>query len=318
MKILITGSTGFLGSWACRILSRNHEVIGLCRNNSNQFRLNGIKNFQSIPANPIEWSEVISKHLPDVIIFLHWDGVANQQRNSDIQKANINFFTQLIETSVRTKVKKIIGIGSQAELGPLEIPISDLQQDNPTTLYGSTKIECRENGFELCKNTETKFIWGRVFSTYGPLDSTSWLIPSAIISLNKSEQFLSTSGKQNWSFLHAYDFAKAIQKLIEIDSKKSIFNIGNPSTNLIRDVLQLIENMLGKSNLIQFGKIPYRADQVMRLEPKCEGLLELGWTPNVNLYDGLKQTIDWYVGKPEKPLRTISNELEFFNLPDRT
>ena len=318
MKILITGSSGFLGSWACRVLSQSHEVVGLSRDDSKMFRLKNISRFKSIQAPTHDWSKIIIEQKPDAIVFLHWNGVENNFRNSILQDSNIEFFKQLCEAAVSVKVGKIIGIGSQAELGPNNKPISDSQQDNPTTKYGLAKVKCREIGFEVCRNSSSEFIWGRVISTYGPLDSTSWMIPSAIISLNKSEKFQSTLGEQQWSFLHAFDFTRALAKLIETDSSHKIFNIGNTSTVKLNYVLRKIENLLGKTDLVQFGALPYRSDQVMLLEPKCEGLLDLGWTPSVSLEEGLVQTINWFTNKAEQPLKTISNDLEFFNFPSMT
>lgn len=316
MKILVTGSSGFLGSWACRILSRNHKVVGLSRENSNTYRLQGIQNLMSIKKLTNEWPKTIMNEKPDVIIFLHWSGVENQYRNEATQNSNLFFFRQLCETAVAAKVSKIIGIGSQAELGPNLEPISDQQSDNPTTEYGAAKVECRKLGFEICNNSKSDFIWGRVISTYGPLDSKSWLIPSAIISLSDSKKFKSTLGEQEWSFLHALDFTLALSKLVENYTEQKIFNIGNPHTLKVNHLLRKIEALLGKSNLVELGAIPYRFDQVMRLQPKCEGLLAMGWNPIVSIDEGLKQTINWFTSRPEFPLKTTSNGLEFFNLPD--
>jgi len=315
MKVLVTGSSGFLGSWACRVLSRNYTVIGLSRENSNLFRLQNIHNFKSIQAATSAWPNIILDERPDIVIFLHWSGVENQYRNERTQNSNISLFRQLCETAVAANVSKIIGIGSQAELGPNSQPISDQQGDNPTTVYGIAKVECRKSGFEICKLSRSEFIWGRVMSTYGPLDSKSWLIPSAIISLNNSEIFKSTLGEQEWSFLHALDFTSALTKLLENHTEQRIFNIGNPSTVKVNYLLNKIEELLGKKNLIEFGAIPYRTDQVMLLQPRCEGLLAMGWNPIVSLDEGLKQTINWFTNKPESLLKTTSNNAEFFNLP---
>jgi len=74
---------------------------------------------------------------------------------------------------------------------------------------------------------------------------------------------------------------------------------------------------MDRKDLIQFGTIPYRSDQVMRLKPVCESLIKLGWKPKITLEVGLKQTIDWYLDKEEAPVMLTNNESIFFDLPVR-
>ena len=96
-----------------------------------------------------------------------------------------------------------------------------------------------------------------------------------------------------------------------------IYNLGNPNTNTVKEVLSLIGDIMGKKDLIQFGTVPYRSDQVMKLKPVCESLIKLGWKPKIALEAGLKQTIDWYLDKEETPVMLSNNESIFFDLPVR-
>jgi dTDP-D-glucose 4,6-dehydratase len=74
---------------------------------------------------------------------------------------------------------------------------------------------------------------------------------------------------------------------------------------------------MNRKNLLDFGAIPYRTDQIMRLEPRCEGLKKLGWYPLIPLHNGLVQTINWFTNKTEIPLQTKLNTSMYFNLPER-
>jgi dTDP-D-glucose 4,6-dehydratase len=55
----------------------------------------------------------------------------------------------------------------------------------------------------------------------------------------------------------------------------------------------------------------------MRLEPRCEGLVDLGWKPIVPLNNGLIQTINWFTNQPESALQTEANSSFYFDLPQR-
>ena len=69
--------------------------------------------------------------------------------------------------------------------------------------------------------------------------------------------------------------------------------------------------------MINYGGIQYREDQVMRLEPLCEGLTSLGWKPRVLINDGLDQTISWFLGNETSNLFLDYKKVIKFNLPVR-
>jgi nucleoside-diphosphate-sugar epimerase len=318
MKVMIMGASGFLGSWATRVLASDHEIYAILRKNSDSFRIENLGSIKIIREDPNLWFQLIENIKPDCILLLNWSGVENSSRNSNSQFSNVDNYRALIDQAIKSKVPKIIGFGSQAELGPVSNSILESELDNPTTLYGKAKVECRKYGIEASKNTSTSFLWVRIFSTYGPKDSESWLIPSVILNLADSKPFNSTPGMQEWSFLHAYDFANAVKLIVECDSVQNIYNLGNPNTHTVKEVLSLIGDIMGKKDLIQFGAIPYRSDQVMKLKPVCESLIKLGWNPKVKLEAGLNQTINWYLDKDEAPVTLTDNESIFFDLPLKT
>ena len=157
MKILVTGSSGFLGSWACRVLSEKFQVIALTRENSDLFRLKNINNIEIIKSPLNLWASKINAIKPDVVLLLHWEGVRNESRNFESQFQNYIQFESLIKELTKINVPKIIAFGSQAELGQVKEEISDKQKDNATTNYGKAKIKCRKIGFKLTENTNSKF-----------------------------------------------------------------------------------------------------------------------------------------------------------------
>ena len=84
MKILLTGATGFLGSSLLKKLSNSgYEVIYLCRNNSNLYRIN--KKFTNTKRLIVDdWSDfsIVNKHFGReecVIIHCAWQGVAGSR-----------------------------------------------------------------------------------------------------------------------------------------------------------------------------------------------------------------------------------------------
>ena len=294
MKVLVTGSSGFLGSWICRVLTDEHKVVCLNRETSELTRILDLNDIEIVRMKSDLWAEFITESRPDV---------------KGIQL--------MAEAAVSAGVKTIIGVGSQAELGPLVSTISEVELDNPTTVYGQAKVDTRLAIEDLTKGTETRFIWMRIFSTYGPLDEGTWLIPNIVDSLVNNREIDLTKGEQLWSFLHAYDLACAFRTVIGKPGLEGIVNVGNTQTISVHQVASTVGEILNKKELLKFGALEYRSDQVMQLEPLCETLTCIGWYPQVSFDEGIRQTIDWLQRKPLGPLKTTSGKYLDFKLPTR-
>lgn len=317
MKIVVTGASGFLGSWICRVLALNHEVIALVRPTSEVYRLSGIRKVSVVPRETPQWSEFIAEAKPDVLILAGWWGVGNQDRNEERQFENIEAMKQLAFAARESGAKTVIGVGSQAELGPVENSITEDLPDNPTTKYGMAKAQARLALEEIFKESETRFVWMRIFSTYGPLDTGAWLIPQTVDSLSRGKAMDLTKGEQEWSYLHAYDLARAFEAVVDNPSAAGTVNVGNPETIILKDAVTKIAQILGAEELLNFGAVAYRDDQVMKLQPTCETLISIGWKPVVSFDSGAAQTIAWLKGQPADELVCLEGEKTTFELPAR-
>lgn len=313
MKVVVTGATGFLGSWVCRILKEQHAVTALIRDESNVKRLSGIKGLRIVEAPTENWHREINSTRPDTYISMDWCGVAGRDRNDSKQSSNVDRTSRLLEKL--EPIPLVIGTGSQAELGPFSDLISESQPDAPTTEYGRAKIKARELFAEYAARTNSRFAWARIFSTYGPLDSNDWLIPSTMQSLAKGVEMPLTPGEQEWSYLHSFDLAEAFRAIVEHHQLSGVINVGNPETVRLSDVTKSIAGLIGAPELLKFGAIPYREDQVLRLSPICESLTKAGWRPMVSLRDGLENLYQWLVKKKNSPLWLKDGTKREFNLP---
>ena len=317
MRVFITGSSGFLGSWICRVLSARHEVIALVRPSSDTYRLTNIDGLQIERRESHGWVDFILAEKPDVLILADWWGVGNHDRNDARQFENIERMEIMAVAARNAGVGLVIGVGSQAELGPVSNRITEDLPDNPTTEYGKAKVAARKIIQSSLVESKTRFAWLRIFSTYGPCDTDTWLIPQLIDTLTKGEVMDLTKGEQEWSYLHAFDLARAFGAVIESESISGVVNVGNPQTVILKEAVHVVADQLGAQGLLGFGNLAYRPDQVMKLEPACESLTSIGWKPIVSFENGIAQTIQWRHRKPLDPLRCENGQEVVFTLPSR-
>jgi nucleoside-diphosphate-sugar epimerase len=143
------------------------------------------------------------------------------------------------------------------------------------------------------------------------------MLPQLIDSLTKGEVMDLTKGEQEWSYLHAFDLARAFETVIDNESMSGVINVGNPKTIILKDAIHIIADKLSAKHLLGFGNMDYRPDQVMKLEPACESLTAIGWKPIVSFANGIAQTIQWLQGITLDPLHCDNGQDVVFNLPPR-
>jgi nucleoside-diphosphate-sugar epimerase len=294
--ILITGANGFLGSWICKLLAK-HDANwrGLINLDSNTNRFNKSELNNLIVSRSDSWGDVIRAIKPEVVISCDWSGVSNFDRNADhVQNNNVSRIEKLACASSESGVKRFISFGSQAENGPINIVAEEINYDQPTTKYGVAKVETRMLLEKIFADSETTFIWGRIFSTYGEMDNLNWLIPSMVKSFSLGREFNLTSGLQDWSFLHAYDFSKAIFGILNSPNAEGLFNIGSSQTIKIIDVANFIAKTMDSKSLLRIGSEKLRQDQVLLLKPNTKKLGAIGWSPEIEINEGLLSYINWY------------------------
>ena len=131
---------------------------------------------------------------------------------------------------------------------------------------------------------------------YGPGQDDDMFLPSLIRSLHKNQPFIMTPGEQTRDFLYIDDLINAILHVPRYPlSRGNIINIGSGIPTKILDVAYLVERLMNTKDLIRFGRIPYRNNEIMDYYvdlTKAEKILH--WKPKISLNEGLKRSIHYY------------------------
>lgn len=301
MKILITGASGFVGSFLLKqlLMKDKHEIAAIIREPEKAWRIQNFINDIHVIKGSIDVLESYRKQFldfkPDIIIHLAWAGVDGQSRNKIEQWRNVCYTIELMELGISSGSQSFIGLGSQAEYGDANAVVDELRIAKPTTLYGVAKLAACNISQAVANSAEMRFVWLRLFSSYGPKDQPTWLIPYIINTMLKGESPNLTAAEQIWDYIHVEDVAAAIFSVTENFNANGIFNLGSGNGVPLKLIIEKTRDLIDPSIALNLGVIPYRKDQVMHLQANIDRLTNAtGWKPKIDINAGLLETVNWW------------------------
>lgn len=299
MRYLITGGSGFLGAHFIEtaLEEKNSFVIALIRKGADlqriDFKQDRLLFLETDFINVEETFVKVAAFFPEVSIHFGWEGVARSLRNDPVQEQNFYLTQFFLKLSKKLQVRKFIGLGSQAEYGVKNAKIKESDSLNPTTLYGKEKVKACEFAKNFCEESEMEFAWLRLFSSYGPKDNPSYLIPYVIHKFLSREAPSLTAGLQKWDYLYVKDLASKILA-VSRSSHGGIFNLGSGNAVSIKFVVETIYDLIGPQIPLEFGRSE-RKEEIELLEADMSLFREhFGMQTETDLTIGLRNTIAYY------------------------
>lgn len=296
-NIVVTGATGFIGSYLVHELlmdEENHVIAVIRENSKNKSKLELHPNLETVECSMEHISNLPKFIQKDIDIFYHlaWDGIRNEDReNIQIQKNNYLNSIQALIVAKKMKATRFIGIGSQAEYGGSGGKITEESPTNPTSEYGKAKLQFFKDGLSISQYLGINFVWGRVFSAYGYGDYEDSLISYLIRNLKNNHPVYLSNSKQKWDYIHVSDVASALVSLKCANA--GVYNIsGGDIRELKQYVLEIVNimNSSSKLNIINCSNEPnivshgFEPD-ITRIKNEC------GWKPTVKFSDGINRLL---------------------------
>lgn len=293
-NIVVTGATGFIGRHLIHELlhEENNHVIAVVRENSkNRSKLEDSPNLDVIECSMEHISNLpkLVQNSIDIFYHLAWGGIRKEDRdNVQIQQNNYLNSIQTLLAAREMGVKRFIGVGSQAEYGACNGKITEESSTNPINEYGKAKLQFFHDGLNISQYLGINFVWGRVFSAYGPGDYENTLISVIIRNIKSQQEIKLGPSKHKWDFIHVSDVARA---LVSIQNAPSgAYNISGGDIRELRDYVSEIATITNAKKYIKFRNSVDNNDNKFGFEPDITKIKETcDWSPVVNFSDGIKR-----------------------------
>jgi UDP-glucuronate decarboxylase len=306
--VLVTGGAGFLGSHLCEeLLTEGHDVI--CVDN---FYTGTKQNISHLLGNP---NFELIRH--DVTFPLYVE--VDQIYNLACPASPIHYQrdpVQTTKTSVHGAIN-MLGLAKRTGASILQASTSEVYGDpevhpQPEEYWGRVNpIGIRSCYDEGKRCAETLFFdyfreYGvdikvvRIFNTYGPrMQADDGRVVSNFIvqALQGRDLTIYGDGLQTRSFCYVDDLIKGIVKFM--NQPKGItgpINLGNPGEFTMLQLAEEVIKLTNSSSRIVFEKLPLD-DPKQRKPDITLAKSQLGWTPEINLNEGLSKVIKYFEGQ---------------------
>jgi UDP-glucuronate 4-epimerase len=329
MKILVTGSAGFIGSaLTLRLLSRGDTVIGI--DNHNDYYDPAIKearierfidnpNYTHIRADLSDHQiieEIFTNYKPERVVNLAAQAGVRYSIENPLAYMNSNIvgFAHILEGCRHNDVEHLVYASTSSVYGAnTSMPFSVHQNvDHPLSVYSASKKsnELMAHAYSHLYGLPTTGL--RFFTVYGPWgrpDMALFLFTKAILSNKKIQVF--NHGKHRRDFTYIDDIAEGVIRTLDTPATCNlewnsdqpdpgssnapwrVYNIGNNKPIELMDYIAALEKALGKTAEKEF--LPLQAGDVPATYANVDDLVEqFDYTPATSVEEGINRLVSWY------------------------
>ena len=329
MKVLVTGSAGFIGSALCiRLLERGDRVIGIDNHNDyydpvlKEDRLARHINHPSYVhlridiVDRIVMEQTFEEHKPESVISLAAQAGVRYSIENPLAyvESNIVGFAHILEGCRNNKVEHLVYASSSSVYGAnntMPFSVHD-NVDHPLSLYAASKKsnELMAHTYSHLYNLPTTGL--RLFTVYGPWgrpDMALFKFTQAILADTPIQVF--NNGKHRRDFTYIDDIVEGIIRVLDRPSTPNlewrgeqpdsgtskapwrIFNIGSNNPLDLMDYIGTLEKALGKTAEKEF--LPLQPGDVPDTYADVYDLVEqFHYKPSTTIEDGISNFVNWY------------------------
>lgn len=306
MRILVTGGAGFIGSHLCeRLLNEGNEVI--CLDNFFTGRKVNISHLLDNTAFELVRHDVTEPILLEVDQIYNFACPASpvhyQYNPIKTVKTNVMGTLNMLGLAKRVRARILQASTSEVYGDPVEHPQTESYWGNVNPIglrscydEGKRVAETLMMDYHRQSDVDTRIV--RIFNTYGErmLENDGRVVSNFIVqALRGQELTIYGDGSQTRSFCYVSDLVDGIVRLMnaEGDDIHMPVNLGNPGEFTMNELAEKVGDATGKT--VKVKHLPLPQDDPRQRKPNIERAHKLlGWSPHIDLAEGLRRTSGYF------------------------
>ena len=307
MKIMVTGSSGFIGSHLTEYLvEKGYEVVAFDRYNSNnhygwleqskykkkiKFILGDIRDFDSVNKAMQGCDGVM--HLAALI------GIPYSYISPTAYiKTNVEGTLNVLESAKNLKLKQVIITSTSEVYGTaMKKKLSEKDELKAQSPYAASKIAADQLSLSYYRSFGLPIKIIRPFNTFGPRQSARAVIPTIITQALTNKKIKIGNLNATRDFLFVEDLCSAYEKILKSNKLfGEVVNVGVNSEISIKNLIVKISKILKIKliSVVEKQRIRPKKSEVNRLNCDNEKLKKLtNWKPKYKVDEGLVKMIEW-------------------------
>ncbi len=304
MNIVITGGSGFVGSYLCeKLINDGNKIIVidnlLTGSTENINNLMDNENFSFIEHDVQDHIEIEDK----VDYVLHFASAASPKAYTEnpvnTLKAGSVGTINTLGLAKKHSAEYLLASTSEVYGDPLISPQNEeywgnVNPNGERSMYDEAKrfAEAAVATYSRSYGLKTKIV--RIFNTYGPrmqLNDGRVVTNFIVQALRNKDITIYGDGSQTRSFSYVEDTVAGIISLMN-STEYDVFNIGNPSEMTVGQLAEKIIELTDSTSEVKYLELP-NDDPKQRKPDITKAKTKLNWEPKVNLEEGLTKTISW-------------------------
>ena len=304
MNIVITGGSGFVGSYLCeKLINEGHKIIVidnlLTGSTENINNLIDNENFSFIEHDVQNHIEIEDK----IDYVLHFASAASPKAYTEhpvnTLKAGSVGTINTLGLAKKHNAEYLLASTSEVYGDPLISPQNEeywgnVNPNGERSMYDEAKrfAEAAVATYSRSYGLKTKIV--RIFNTYGPRMQLNdgRVVTNFIVQALRNENItIYGDGTQTRSFSYVEDTVAGIISLMN-STEYDVFNIGNPNEMTVGKLAEKIIELTDSTSEIKYLELP-NDDPKQRKPDITKAKTKLNWEPKVNLDEGLAKTITW-------------------------
>lgn len=313
MRVLVTGATGFVGHYLCKLLlEKSNRVWGTFLQPDAGQQGPGLQLLRCDLRVFEEVQSLVQKVRPQHVFHL---AALSSVRNSfhdakSVYEANFLGALNLLEAVRASQPSaRVLLVGSAHVYGkvkPTELPISELQRLAPDSPYGVSKAAAELLGVQFFQSYKLQVIGARPFNHTGPGQSPHFICSDfarqfAAIELGQKEAVVRVGNIQvARDFSDVRDVVRAYELLVRKGKAGEIYNVGSGNAVPLARIVQILQSFVGRSVRMEVEGERLRSGESNVIYGSNRKLKRVtGWKPEYSLKMTLQDLFTYWKAKLE-------------------